>query len=52
MYDEFIFLTEEACNLFVRIIQVSKTLKSKPLWMKKSLKYLISDKNSLRYKNI
>ena len=46
MYDEIIFQTEEAFNLFVRTIQVSKVLKNKPPWINQSLKSLKRYKNN------
>ena len=45
------FQTEEACNLIVPTIQISKVLKNKPPWINQNLKSLIRDKNLFRYKN-
>jgi hypothetical protein len=43
MYDELIFCTEEACNLYTAIKNISNSMRNKSPWISKSLKSLIRD---------
>ena len=51
MFDELVFYTEEACNNFIPIKTIFSSSKIKSAWIDRSLKFLIRDKQNLRYRN-